>query len=138
MALTKSQLLLKSMGDFYSIPENATIFKDIVSGSRSGEGHVSLRSIERFITSYSKNTNFCFKTSGGTSFPVHMRYKSTLDGYSKKLFDPFARYERIEYTIPATGEKVMTTVAQLNFLRWAIKNGIVDYIQTNPAVTKNS
>jgi hypothetical protein len=135
MALTKAQLLLKSMDDFYSVPENANIFTGIVSGAKGG---VSLRSIERFITSYSKTTNFCFKTSGGSSFPVHLKYKSTLDGYSKKLFDPFARYERIEYTIPATGEKVMTTVAQLNFLRWAIKNGIVNYIQTNPSVTKSS
>jgi hypothetical protein len=135
MAITKAQLLLKSMDDFYSIPENAATFKDIVSGTKGG---VSLRSIERFITSYSKNTNFCFKTIGGTSFPVHLKYKSTLDGYSKKLFDPFARYERIEYTVPATGEKVMTTVAQLNFLRWAIKNGIVNYIRSNPTVTKNS
>lgn len=135
MALTKSQLLLKSMDDFYSVPENANIFTDIVTGTKGG---VSLRSIERFITSYSKNTNFCFKTSGGLSFPVHLKYKSTLDGYSKKLFDPFARYERIEYTIPATGKKVMTTVAQLNFLRWAIKNGIVNYIQENPSITKCS
>ncbi len=135
MALPKAQLLLKSMNDFYSVPENARIFTDIVSGTKGG---VSLRSIERFITTYSKNTNFCFKTTGGSSFPVHLKYKSTLDGYSKKLFDPFARYERIEYTIPATGAKIMTTVAQLNFLRWAIKNGIVNYIQANPSVTKSS
>jgi hypothetical protein len=49
-------------------------------------------------------------------------YKSSLDGYSKKFFDPFCRTERIEF------QGFTTTVAQLNFIRWCIINGIVDYI----------
>jgi hypothetical protein len=49
-------------------------------------------------------------------------YKSSLDGYSKKFFDPFCRTERIEF------QGFTTTVAQLNFIRWCIVNGIVDYI----------
>lgn len=124
------------MDDFYRNANNAKVFKDIVASTGKREGNISLRKIEKFITNYSKKNNFSFTTSNGQAFQVHMKYKSTLDGYSKKLFDPFARYDKIEYEIPATGEKVTTTVGQLNFLRWAIKNDIVKYLIDNPGVTK--
>ena len=134
--MSRSDVLLQSMNNFYNDESNATQFKNIIShGGKRGD-RVSLRMIEKFITDYSKRTNFSIKSCDGQSFPVHVKYKSTLDGYSKKLFDPFARYERIDYVIPATGERVVTTVGQLNFLKWAIKNGIVDYIKENPDITK--
>jgi hypothetical protein len=59
----------------------------------------------------------------GKVFTVHVAYKSSLDGYSKKLFDPFCRTERIDF------QGLTTTCAQLNFLRWAISNGIVHIIK---------
>ena len=133
---SRAQVLLSSMDGFYTNPDNAKVFKDIVATSGKRDSNISLRKIEKFITNYSIKTNFAFKTTTGQSFPVHMKYKSTLDGYSKKLFDPFARYDKIEYEIPATGEKVVTTVGQLNFLRWAIKNDIVKYIIDHPSITK--
>lgn len=123
------------MNDFYSDPKNAETFTQIVEPS--GNRGVSLRTIEKFITGFSKQTNFSYTLNDGKNFPVHVKYKSSLDGYSKKLFDPFARASKIEYTIPATGKKVVTTVAQLNFLRWAIKNGVVDFIQKNPKIMKS-
>lgn len=133
---SRAQVLLQSMNEFYKNPDNAKVFKDIVVSTGKRDGNISLRKIEKFITNFSKKNNFSFTTSSGQSFPVHMKYKSTLDGYSKKLFDPFARYDKIEYEIPATGEKVTTTVGQLNFLRWAIKNDIVKYLLDNPGITK--
>jgi hypothetical protein len=63
-----------------------------------------------------------YKTPTGRQFTVHVAYKSSLDGYSKKFFDPFCRTERIEF------QGFTTTIAQLNFIRWCIVNGIVDYI----------
>ena len=54
-------------------------------------------------------------------------YKSSLDGYSKKLFDPFCRTERIEFGT------LNTTVAQLNFIKWCIENDIIEYIRNHRA-----
>ena len=48
--------------------------------------------------------------------------------YSKKLFDPFCRRERILFQIPGH-EAFLTTVGKLNFFRWAIEKGILDYIK---------
>jgi len=52
---------------------------------------ISLRNIEWFITNYAKKHQTSYTTTNGRLFTVHCAYKSSLDGYSKKLFDPFAR-----------------------------------------------
>ena len=57
-----------------------------------------------------------------------MNYKNQLKAYSKKLFDPFCRRERISFQIPGH-EAFLTTVGKLNFFRWAIEKGILDYIK---------
>ena len=81
------------------------------------------------ITNYSKKNNLSYKTGDGKIFSVHCAYKSSLDGYSKKLFDPFCRSSKINYVIPGTSDEIHTTVAQLNFIRWCIKNNIIEYIK---------
>jgi len=87
--------------------------------------------LEWFITNYSKKTNLMYKTNDGKIFSVHCAYKSTLDGYSKKLFDPFCRSDKISYCVPGTTDEINTTLAQLNFIKWCIKNGIINYIKEN-------
>lgn len=122
--MSRSELLHKSVEDFYSNPRNSEILCDILE-KKSG---VSLRNLEWFITNYSKNKNLSFVTTEGKRFTVHCSYKSTLDGYSKKLFDPFCRSEKINFKIPNSDKNIKTTIAQLNFIRWCIKNSIIEYI----------
>jgi hypothetical protein len=123
--MNKSNILLNSIDSFYEIDENRTILKQILNKS----GGISLRNLEWFITNYSKKNNLSYKTGDGKIFSVHCAYKSSLDGYSKKLFDPFCRSSKINYVIPGTSDEIYTTVAQLNFIRWCIKNNIIEYIK---------
>tara|TARA_A200000159_G_scaffold163825_1_gene191404 strand:- start:10772 stop:11179 length:408 start_codon:yes stop_codon:yes gene_type:complete len=125
--MSKSDILLTSINHFYDDTENKTMLKSILDKS-SG---ISLRNLEWFITNYAKKNNLTYTTSNGKLFTVHCAYKSTLDGYSKKLFDPFCRSEKISYTIPGTDDEISTTVAQLNFIKWCIKNKVIDYISNN-------
>jgi len=115
---TRSDLLLDALRRFFEVPEHAQQLKDILEHRRG----VSLRNLEWFVTNYSRQTNVTYTTPTGRQFTVHVAYKSSLDGYSKKFFDPFCRTERIEF------HGLTTTIAQLNFIRWCIVNGIVDYI----------
>lgn len=115
--MTKSELLLQSLDDFFSTDENYKKLCDILNHT-SG---ISLRNLEWFITIYAKTNNTVYTTSKG-NFPVHVAYKSSLVGYSKKYFDPFCRTERIQF------KGLTTTIAQLNFIRWCIKNDIINYI----------
>jgi hypothetical protein len=117
--MSKSDLLLTSLTKFFEVPENREQLHNIIG---SGKGP-SLRKLEWFVTNYSKNNHVTFTAPSGKVFTVHVAYKSSLDGYSKKLFDPFCRTERIEF------QGLTTTCAQLNFLRWAISNGIIKVLR---------
>lgn len=125
--MNKSAILLTSIDTFYNIPENRATLLEILNKS----GGISLRNLEWFITNYSKKNNLSYTTKDGKIFSVHCAYKSSLDGYSKKLFDPFCRSTKISYTVPGTDNEIHTTVAQLNFIRWCIKNNIIEYIRDN-------
>lgn len=119
--MSKETALLKKLDDFYNKTEN----RDVLTSILKKDGGVSLRNIEWFVTNHCKNKKTTYKTRNGKDFTVHMSYKSSLDGYSKKLFDPFCRTDRIEFN------KIITTVAQLNFIKWCIENDIIDYIRDN-------
>lgn len=119
--MSKEKILLASLTKFYSNPDNTGTLRSLL---RKDNG-LSLRNIEWFVTNHSKAKKTAYKTHDGKDFVVHMAYKSSLDGYSKKLFDPFCRTERIEF------RDMTTTVAQLNFIKWCIENDILNYIQSN-------
>jgi hypothetical protein len=116
--MDKSTLLLASLSKFFEVPENREQLHNIIGHGRGP----SLRKLEWFVTNYSKTNHVTYTAPNGKMFTVHVAYKSSLDGYSKKLFDPFCRTERIDF------QGLKTTCAQLNFLRWAISNGIVDLL----------
>lgn len=122
--MSKSVLLLESLTRFFDVPDNSTILDDILNHKKG----ISLRKIEWFVTNYSKHRHVTYTAPNGKAFTVHVAYKSSLDGYSKKLFDPFCRTERISF------KGLTTTVAQLNFIRWCIINGIIEYILKDKAV----
>ena len=122
----KCELLLESVSRFFDVPANREQLHDILE-HRKG---ISLRNLEWFVTNYAKNEQVTYMTPAGRQFTVHVAYKSSLDGYSKKLFDPFCRTERIQF------QGLTTTVGQLNFIRWCITNGIIEYMKSNGVAKK--
>ena len=125
--MSKSDILLSSINTFYTEEKNKTKLLNILDKTTG----ISLRNLEWFITNYAKKHNTSYTTKDGKFFTVHCAYKSSLDGYSKKLFDPFCRADKIVYSVPGTTDEIHTTVAQLNFIRWCIRNKIVDYIRVH-------
>lgn len=119
--MSKSHLLLASLDEFYNVPEHFEQLKSILTHSSAP----SLRNLEWYITVHAKQKCVIYDTPNG-KFPVHVAYKSSLVGYSKKYFDPFCRTERIEF------RGLTTTVAQLNFIRWCIKNDIIRHAERDP------
>ena len=117
--MSKQDLMLKSLTDFFEDEINFKELEDVLN-HKSG---ISLRNIEWFVTNYAKEKRTRFKTPTGNDVDVHIAYKSSLGGYSKKYFDPFCRTERIQF------KGLTTTIAQLNFIRWCIRNGILEYIK---------
>jgi hypothetical protein len=119
----KQELIIQSLQRFYSNREDLNEIVELLKGTSD----VSLRLIDWFVTNYSK-THTTSYILHGAEFVVYMNYKNQLKAYSKKLFDPFCRRERILFQIPGH-EAFLTTVGKLNFFRWAIEKGILDYIK---------
>lgn len=117
--MSKESILLKSLTKFYEDDNNINILKSLLNK----DSGVSLRNIEWFVTNHSRKNKTSYTTKDGRQFVVHMAYKSSLDGYSKKLFDPFCRTQRIEFS------NITTTVAQLNFIKWCIENDIIEFVK---------
>jgi hypothetical protein len=100
-----------------------------------GNGDFSLRLIDVFVTNYAKKHNTSYMLNN-QDFLVYLNYKSQTKAYSKKLFDPFCRRERILFQC-ANKEPFVTTVGQLNFFRWAYEKGILKYIEEHVDEIRN-
>jgi hypothetical protein len=119
----KQELIVNSLQRFYA---NRSDIADIVA-LLQGTSEISLRVIDWFVTNYAKTHSTAYMLNG-QEFLVYRDYKSQLKAYSKKLFDPFCRRERIYFQVP-NHPPFLTTVAKLNFFRWAIEKDILTYIQ---------
>lgn len=117
----REQLVLFRLEKFYSDPVHITRVKTILSG----ESKISLRLLDWLVTNYAKKHNVSFLTSSGRHVIVYLSYKSHLKAYSKKMFDPFCRWKRIQFM------GLDTTVGQLNFFEWAIQDEILAYLDSH-------
>jgi hypothetical protein len=126
----QNELLLASLTKFFSKPSSLRVFLNIINGNSD----VSLRLIDWFVTNYSKKKNvFIVKSkANGVSdhINVYLHYRSQLRAFSKHLFDPFRRQDKITFCYDKQNS-VQTTIGQLNFFRWAIENEVLTYIQSN-------
>lgn len=119
----KQDFIVRWLQDFYNLPGRVEAILPFLTGTAP----VSLRVVEWFVTNYSKKFNVAY-TLEDRQFIVYFQYKRELKAYSKRLFDPFCRRERIRFVIRGAPPIEETTVGQLNFFRWAIENGVLAYI----------
>src|SRR6056300_856575 len=128
---TQNDLLMNNLREFYK----NTDYVDKIIRIINGETRISLRIVDWFVTNYSKKNYTVYDLhvdKGGvlqnTRFKVYNDYKLKLKAYSKKRFDPFCRWDRID--IPYNDNMYMeTTIGQLNFFKWALQHKVIDYIE---------
>lgn len=126
MTESQNQLLLKKLIEYYNDSQKLDRMLSIING----ESSISLRIVDWFATNYAKAHNTNYFLNENTRFKVYIDYKLNLKAYSKRRFDPFCRWERI--TIPKDSvTQIQTTIGQLNFFRWAMEKGVIDYIENN-------
>ena len=125
---TQNSLLLKNLITFYKENTNLENMIRIISG----DSPISLRIVDWFTTNYAKKYYTVYPLLNKGRFKVYVDYKLKLRSYSKKRFDPFCRWDRIN--IPyKDGSHLQTTIGQLNFFKWAFENDVIKYIETNYA-----
>jgi hypothetical protein len=101
----------------------------------NGESNISIRLLDWFVSNYSKeyNTTYTIKINNvKSSFNVYTEYKNKLTGYSKDYFDPFCRKKKILYYYKDKKNQnniaFKSSIGQLNFFEWAIRNRIIIYV----------
>ena len=127
--LSKEEVLLDSLYEFYKNKNNLNKILPIVTGT----SELSLRVLDYFVTNYSKNNSINLGNKDNTKYNVYHDYKNKLKSYNKRFFDPFCRINKKNITnkiaFKYDDEKyIVTTIGQLNFFRWAIRNKIIDYV----------
>jgi len=118
---------------FYKLGNNMDNMLSIINGMSP----ISLRIVDWFTTNYAKKYYTVYDIHYNDNrkakrFKVYVDYKLKLRSYSKKRFDPFCRWDRIN--IPyKEGNSIQTTIGQLNFFKWAFENDVIKYIEENYA-----
>mgnify|MGYP000235827563 CR=1 FL=1 len=131
---SRQDLLMKTLQRYYKNPKTLETLVQVVHNP----GGVSLRVIDYLCTNYAKTHDIVYYVDKKIPFNLYLQYRSQLKAYSKMQFDPFRRHERITIPVPTSmisSGVLETTVAQLNFFKWAIENKVISYIQ-NPGTLK--
>lgn len=132
---TQQQWLLNTLLEFYQNTDYLETLKQMINREYTvkNQKKLSIRMVNWFVTNYAKQYFTVYEVptqeegKQGRRFFVWTNYKSTEDSYSKQLFDPYCRKERI--LIPYKEEqRIETTIAQMHFFKWAILNGVLEYI----------
>jgi hypothetical protein len=112
----KRSALEASLQEWYAENEDRTKQLERVV---KGEAEFSLREIDWFVTNYSARNPVVYTLPSGKVVDVNGDYKDVLKSFHKVGFDAFKR----KGTDPSEAP-----LRQMNFFRWAIENGVVDYV----------
>lgn len=153
----KQELLLVSLNKFYQENSNRECIKNILNG----EGKISLRIIDWFVTNYAKKNNIEYLIKTKTNTPKKsstLKKNSASNKVSKKDLSKYNSANKqinifLSYKsqLRAYSKKqfdpfcrrnridfyfdetnyITTTVGQLNFFRWALQNNVIDFILNN-------
>ena len=106
------------------------------AGSKSSTKSPSLRLLDWYVTNYTKKHQICWYMEDGkrrSIFQAHVAYKTYLNVYKRKLFDVFQRRTRVFFQHPDTKEWTSTTIAQMNFMRWAHEHRVLEHLERDQA-----
>lgn len=133
--------IMKKVETFFSKPEHMGKLLPFLHGTSK----ISLRMIEWFVFVYAMQQTVDWFI-GEEYFNVYLDYQAEMEDNKKQRFDPMGRKWRKEKRKGKNGELstvkvyhginffyndddyVVTSVAQLNFFRWFIGKGILDYM----------
>lgn len=146
--ISQSLLLTSLTSHYTNNPKHREILYDIIQG----KSKLSLRILDWFVTHYAKNTDIIYWINDAENvflekypegqndldlrkFHLYLKYRAELQSYTKMYFDPFRRHERITFILETTPEMktIETTIGQLNFFRWALRNHVLEYIEKHLA-----
>lgn len=126
----KHALLMKKIRAFFDEPAHFRTLQTVLLQ----KSPLSLRLLDWSVTNWARKHSVVLRTQRSgfeENVNMYLDYKSNLKAFSKKSFDPFCRRERIMLTFACDPSQAVyvSTPAQLNFMRWAIESGVIEYCE---------
>ena len=118
----KRMMLERSLQEWYA--EDADRKKQL-DRIVSGGAEFSLREIDWFVTNYTARNPVVYTLPSGKVVDVNGDYKDVLKSFHKSAFDAFKR---------KGNDPGDAAIRQMNFFRWAMENGVVDYVAKNARI----
>lgn len=127
-----TDLLRESLVKFFQQPGHLQRVIDLISNRRKhpriAPTSLSLRLLDYFVVNYVRDNAVLITLEDGTVVDLYKSYQVTQERFRKKCFDPFARGGNVEDWC-INNMKFKSNVRQLCFMRWAVENKVLDYIQ---------
>jgi hypothetical protein len=123
---SREDMIMTNIINFYKKKDN--LFKLLTLLNK--ESKISLRLLDWFIVTYTKKNKQIQLNGNDTYEELHIQYKLELAAYRKRFFDPFCRDKRIKFYYDEESH-IITTIGQLNFIRWIIETKIINLIENN-------
>ena len=149
--MSKEESMIGNLLSFFKTDKHFSILYDLIKNEKSRKNKMSLRLIYWFVTNYAKHyttmypipkkyivpyiySNSTVQKNITEAFLVWIEYEKELASEGKEYFDIFRRGAHVGKLIELeydADKKLQTTIAQLNFFRWAIRKDIITYVSNN-------
>lgn len=125
----KHHCLLRELDGFFTDDLLRRYLLPLLSPKEGGTGEISRRVMDWFVVNYAKKWPVMYRheTKPGWVEEVNVcrNYELRMKQYGKHSLDVFCRNkQRVHFELD--GKVLTTVVAQLNFVRWAIRYGVFD------------
>lgn len=133
----RSEIHLSSLSKFYDDRKNFDALYEFCARKskhhkqKKGRARLSRRILEFLCTKLAPKKPILLTSDTGETHDLHSRYQLFLNSAGKRFFDTFARNEKSKFDFVKHGRKVHTTIAQLRFFRFLIREGVLRYAQEN-------
>jgi hypothetical protein len=94
-----------------------------------GQDDIPMSTINYAVTNYAKRLSSYVIVNDKYVY-IYASYKKNLDIHTKDFFDAFCRQVKFPFYYD-DNRFVITTIGQLNYYKWCINNGIIDWVRKN-------
>ena len=132
------ELYYNRANDFYINLDKNTMLDvySIITKKHKKKKKISLRFLDWFVTKYCKlysiSINVNNQYNKEDKYNINNRYKAQLKSFHKIYLDPFKRTkESFKFSYKCQGYEFVTSLCQLNFMKWIIEYDILKYVINN-------
>ena len=132
------ELYYNRANDFYINLDKGTMLDvySIITKKHKRKKKISLRFLDWFVTKYCKlysiSINVNNQYNKEDKYNINNRYKAQLKSFHKIYLDPFKRTkESFKFIYKCQGYEFITSLCQLNFMKWIIEYDILKYVINN-------